>query len=1111
MRFHTVARRLLIVLAFGFTVPAAQGQEPADTSWAVTQPRGQTREIDFTTTEGTWTALDVSRDGTWIVFDLLGHIYRMSIGGGTAQSLTQSSGIAVNIHPRISPDGTQIAFISDRKGQMNVWVMDSDGDNPTPVMLDTKNEYRWPTWRANGQFIVALRRGGPTPATLMMFHKSGGQGIELWKGVAGQSPSRPTVSADGRYVYYDLYTSSGTRGMGRDDALMGRVQLRRLDLTNGVVRPLTAGEALQANADHTSSGGAYAGEPSPDGRYLSFMRKVPGGTLDYKGQRFGPRSALWIRDLENGAERLVMDPVEMDLSEESFPVNGTYPAYGWMPDSKSIVLHQGGKIRRLDIETGQVGTIPFVARVHRVISEQAWAKTRISDGPVEVNFIRWATATPDGRTLAFQAIGRIWLMDLPDGTPRRLTPDSFEPHEYQPAWSPDGQSIAFTSWQDTDRGALWVTSARGGEPRRVTPEAGEYANPVWSPDGSELVMVRGAGATARGQSLVWNPYWDVVRIPAGGGAETPVGQVERDPAGVSRQPGLVQPSVGTNGRIYFAEAKNFGGGESPLPNLGLEVVSVLPDGSDRRVHAQISKAGGAMVSPDGNWVAFTQGNNAYVAPLPAAGSGETVPLIDRRGGTLPTTALSTEGGLLPRWRTDGTLDFASGNRAFTYDATTGRADTITIRLTAPRDLPAGSIALTGARIITLDNERVIPNGTVVVDAGRIRCVGDCSTAGVDRVVDVSGKTIIPGWFDMHAHLHHEHLGMMPAHNFETAVYLAYGVTTTFDPSTFSPDPFASAELVETGEMIGPRIFATAEAITATDDAATNAINSLDEALAEVGRRKSWGSPMVKQYNQPTRTRRQWVVEAVRRLGLRTTAEGSGPIEHKVGMVMDGHTGGEHLTVQAPLYSDFLTFMAKARYFYSHTPLVSGYGAWNDEYFWQESPVWQDPKLQRWIPWRQLIPHTRRFVMRPETDYSKDIVAQTIADLVELGGYSAVGSHGQQDGLGSHWDVWMLAEAAGAMTALEVASMHGATFVGVDDDLGSITVGKLGDLMVLNGNPLENIRNTADIQYVMKGGVLYDAMSLDQIWPRSINFGDYYWVMPEMYRIDQKRVDGWDRR
>jgi hypothetical protein len=229
------------------------------------------------------------------------------------------------------------------------------------------------------------------------------------------------------------------------------------------------------------------------------------------------------------------------------------------------------------------------------------------------------------------------------------------------------------------------------------------------------------------------------------------------------------------------------------------------------------------------------------------------------------------------------------------------------------------------------------------------------------------------------------------------------------------------------------------------------------------------------------------------------------------MVMDGHTGGEHSTVQAPLYGDFLGFLARSRYVYSHTPLVSGFGAWNEEYFWQESPVWQDPKQQRWIPWRQLIPHTRRFIMRPVTDYSKDIMAQSIADLVALGGFSTVGSHGQEHGLGSHWDVWMMAKAAGPMTALEVASLHGATFLGMEQDLGSITVGKLGDLMVLNGNPLENIRNTANIQYVMKGGTLYDATSLDEIWPKAVKYGDYYWVSPEMYRIDEKPVDVWDRK
>lgn len=169
--------------------------------------------------------------------------------------------------------------------------------------------------------------------------------------------------------------------------------------------------------------------------------------------------------------------------------------------------------------------------------------------------------------------------------------------------------------------------------------------------------------------------------------------------------------------------------------------------------------------------------------------------------------------------------------------------------------------------------------------------------------------------------------------------------------------------------------------------------------------------------------------------------------------------------------------------------MSGFGAWNEEYFWQESPVWQDAKQGKWIPWRQLIPHTRRFIMRPETDYSKDIVARQIADIVAAGGYSAVGSHGQQPGLGSHWDVWMAAKAAGNMTALDMAPMHGAMFLGMDDDIGSITVGKLADLMVLNGNPLENIRATANIQYVMKSGTLYDAQSLDEVWPRQRPFGD----------------------
>ncbi len=1092
-----------VLAVAGLAVPA-MGQAPADTSWDVTKPRGRTRSIDFTTSEGTWTSVDISADGQWLAFDLLGHIYRIPVAGGTAQVLTQNSGIAVNFHPRISPDGKSIAFISDRKGQNNLWLMDADGGNPRPVAIEPTALMRSPVWTADGQYLIVVKSVGFGGRSLVMYHKDGGQGIELVKGEVGKAPSRPAISIDGRYLYYDVYTARPTGFWGQEDVLKGTIQIHRFDLKTGEVRPITAGESQQQ--DRATSGGAYAGEPSPDGRYLAFMRKVPGGTLEYKGQVFGPRSALWIRDLRLGTERLLMDPVEMDLSEESIPVNGTYPGYRWTADGRSIVLHQGGKIRRVDVASGQVSTIPFTARVQRTMSEQVWVRNKLSDGAFDVRFIRWASASPDGRTLAFQALGRIWLMELPRGTPRRLTGAGFTPFEFQPAWSPDGRTIAFTSVDDANGGALWRVAATGGAPERLTTEPGEYLNPSWTPDGREMVVARGAGATSRGSSLSRNPWFSLSRIPATGGVETEIAQVTAA-TGFAE----LRPVVGADGRLYYVAPKTFGPGDGFSPQSGVEVVSVRFDGTDRKVHARVNSADDATVSPDGKWIAFTQGANVYVAPLPSGGTGDQVPTIAKQNGSFTAKPLSTEGGLYPRWRNATRVDFASGDRFFSVDVATGRADTVTVKLTSPRAIPSGTIALTGARIITLDKKLVIPSGTVMVKGGRITCVGNCPTRGADRVINLAGKTIVPGWIDMHAHHHREHAGMMPRHNFESAIYLAYGVTTTSDPSTSSVAAFPTAELIEAGEMVGPRVFSVAEALTAGDSPGTNEVSGRDVAVKEVKRRMSWGAVLLKQYLQPTRQQRQWSVDAARELGLRVTAEGSMDLNHKLGMVMDGHTGGEHVTVQSPLYGDMTTFLGKSRYVYSHTPLVSGFGGWNEEYFWQESPIWLDPKMQKWIPWRQLIPHTRRFIQRPVTDYSKDIQAQQIADIIAAGGYSAIGSHGQQPGLGSHWDVWMAAKALGALGALEMASTHAAIFLGMEDDLGSIAVGKLADLMILNANPLDNIRNTANIQYVMKAGTLYDAGSLDEVWPGSRRFGDTYWLVPEMYRRDTKPVNTWDRQ
>ncbi len=1079
--------------------------------WEVTQPRGKTRSIAFTTTEGTWMSVDQSPNGQWLVFDLLGHIYRMPATGGTATALTQSTGIAINTHPRISPDGKLIAFVSDRKGQNNLWIMNADGTEPRAVFTDNAVRVSMPAWTPDGQYLVVVRQGLPTggqPGSggLWMYHKDGGTGVELLASSRQPGATWPGVSRDGRYLYYQASAGSWQPGYGgRPDFLGGSAQVRRLDLKTGEIIPISFGE--QSQQVQTSSGGMAAPEVSPDGKWLAFVRRIPDGTISWKGHTFGPRSALWLRNLETGAERLAMDPVEQDMVEGG-KVLRPFPGYSWSADGRSIVVTQGGQLRRLDVASGAVSTIPFSATVDRTISELANTQSRITDDPFPVRFTRWQTASPDGKKLAFQAVGRIWLMDLPGGTPRRLTGAGFEPFEYAPAWSPDGQWLAFTSWTDSIGGHLYRIRASGGTAEALTRQPAEYINPAWSQDGAELVVARGAGESRRGRGVVWNAYWDLVRVPAAGGAANFVTRVNSSLDGNAGsafnniRSQIVRPSYGPDGRIFYPQlAATTTGLESTL-------YSVRPDGLDRRAHFTFPYADEVVASPDGRWIAFQESDNVYVTPFPYAGSGSAPVRIDRSRAKLPTTKLSKEGGLFPRWRDNATVEFGSANRYFAYSVDAKRADTTEIKLVVPRDIPAGTAAFTNARIVTLAKRQVI-TGTVVVRGGRISCVGTCSTAGIDKIVNANGKTIIPGFVDMHAHHYREWRGMRPTHDYEQAIYLAYGVTTTTDVSMYSQNMFPTAELIEVGEMIGPRGFSTGDNITAGDASRANEMNTPADALSAVRKMADWGAVSIKQYAQSRRDQRQWMAEASRTVGINETSEG-GHFFENLGFIMDGQTGWEHSFSELPMYSDGAKFLGKAGATYSPTLVVAGPSAWSIEYWFQESDVWKDPKQRLWFPWRMLVPQTRVRWQRPATDYSYPLVAQAMADIIAEGGWGAIGSHGEQHGIAPHWEVWMGASALGTMGALEVASLHGARFLGADKDLGSIEVGKIADLMVLNKNPLDNIRNTIDAQYVMKSGTLYDAMSLDQLWPKAVPFGPKYWANDEVMQVNTKKTDTFDR-
>ncbi len=1115
------------------TTAPALAQDANDGSsteeWDTTQARGDTRQISFTTEEGTFMSVDVAPDGQWIVFDLLAHVYRMPITGGEAVSLTQNSGVATNYHPSISPDGQRIAFISDRGGQDNLWIMDADGSNPRQVVKDLNARFLTPVWSADGDYIFTRKRGLPKrgaqpDAGIWMFHKDGGNGVKLI-GREERSAAWPTATQDGQWLYFHKRTSQGTT-WGQWNSLAGEIQVSRLNLKTGDIDAVSHGVNRQQS--RFSSGGAGAPEISPDGKLMTFIRRVPDGTISYKGLKFGPRTALWLRDLETGTERMLMDPVTQDMVE-GMKTMRVLPGYSFAPDGKSVILTQGGKIRRVDVATGEVSTIPFSAKVERTISEQAYKGFRITDDPFTSRFLRWTAASPDGSKLAFQSVGKIWVQDLPNGTPKRLTRDSFAPFEYAPAWSPDGRTIAFTTWDDLERGQVWTVRATGGRPTQITSDAGEYIHPDWSADGKSLVVAKGSNATARGREMTHNSYWDIVRLSADGSNKATIARVDYSGNFGRGRTQLPRPIWGPDGRVFFlrgAPGSGTGlaaveddlhstgefksgqaGGDGPPAYSELVSVSATPSLDPPRLHARLNFADEAVIAPDGRHIAFLEGDNVYVSPFPYEQARAKPIRLSKYPdqGVLPVKQLSTTGGLFPNWRDGGTLEYGSAATYYAYDVASDETAEATISLVVEKRIPEGSIAFTNARILTMRGKEILEGATIVVSGKRITCIGTCDTSDADRVIDADGKTIMPGMVDMHAHHFRDYRGIIPARGYETAIYTAYGVTTALDNAVAAQNVFPTAELIEAGKVIGPRTYSSGGPLYNRDGARENLLTSYQVADDNIKRLKSWGAVSAKQYLQPRRDQRQWVSDVARREGMMVTSEGS-DLYYNLGMIMDGQTGFEHPMSYMPLYSDAAKFFGQAKAVYSPTFVVGGPASWNEEYFWGETNVWQDAKQRKWLPWRQLVPNTRRPIKRPDTDYSFPLIAQGMADVIAEGGFGAIGSHGQQHGIGSHWETWMVASAMGAHAALEVATRHGAYFLGALDDIGTLEVGKLADIVVLRSNPLDDIRNTLDIDHVMQGGVLYDADTLDEVWPTAKAFGPRPWDTPDIYRGDDRAVN-----
>ncbi|WP_343345752.1 amidohydrolase family protein [Sphingomicrobium sp. XHP0239] len=1027
--------------------PAAEA--PENDSWDVAQMRGSGDMVNLDVTEGTWMSLDVSPNGSEIVFDLLGDLYLLPIEGGDAVPI--ATGHQWDMQPVFSPDGSEIAFTSDRGGGDNLWVMNRDGTSPRQVSDESFRLLTQPEWTPDGDYVVGRKHFTSARSLgageMWLYAASGtGDGVQMTQKRTDQKDTgEPAFSPDGRYMYYsDDATPGDTFEYSKD--VNGQIYvIRRLDRETGDIDTIVSGP-----------GGAIRPTPSPDGSKLAFVRRI----------RY--QSTLMVMDLESGRITPVTDQLDRDM-QETWAVHGVYPHMAWTPDSEDIVFWGKGGIQRVNVASHDVREIPFRVQGQRWVADAVRNQKRIGQPTFETKALRFTTVNPSGDSVVFEALGKLHLRDLRSGSTRALTPDTDTMQSY-PTFSRDGRQLAWVEWDDDDLARIRVARADGSRARTLNIGTGHFVEPTFSPDGEHLVYRKTGGGYIT--SPLYSTEPGIYRVPLSGG----------EPMLVSE--GGTDPQFGADpNRLYYLTGRD--------DKFILQ--SILLDSRERQDHLSSDNAGDYRIAPDDAFVAWTERFQTYV--LPFAKTGRTLD-VSPGGGALPQAQVTKDVGDWVHWSADGdTLYWSEGPTLYRRDiaaiadleAPEGDQETVEgirvadLAITAQTDLSDETYVLSGARIITMNGDEVIENGAVMVDNGRIAAVGPLaamSWAQGTEVIDVTGKTIIPGIFDAHWHGPMGAGLTIPQQNWAHAASLAHGVTTVWDPSNNSYTVFAAGEYQRAGRIVAPRIYSTGTILYGATTPFTAKIDTVDDALSHLRRLKAMGAWSVKSYNQPRRDQRQMVLEAARRLEMDVMPEGGSLFMHNMTMVADGHTTIEHALPVQIIYDDVLQMWGSKdspKTAYTPTLNVAYGGPWGELWWYQTTNVWADPILNKWVPRGSLDASARRGVFFPESENNLELVAAQAKKLEERGVYTNIGAHGQREGLGAHWEMWSY--ALGGMSnhdALRTATMYPALTMGLSQDLGSIEPGKLADLVVLDANPLENIRNTATVNMVMQDGKLYDS-------------------------------------
>jgi len=1053
MRSLTLCLTLFLSVAACTQPPSTSANTPPNT-------------ITFETDEGSWISLDVAPNGEYLVFELLGDIYELPIDGGIARPIISGPGFASQ--PRLSPDGTTLVFVSDRSGEDNLWLANADGSDVRQLSMRGDGEMISPGWSSDGQTVyvsqLPSRRSMTGNVALWAYPVDGTEPIEISTPNMGRGSMLVSTFPPGAYGpqhsarSHELFFTAATPR--QYPQITGpRAEIMKVNLQSGRTDLVSAHSAP-----------AFKPQLSRNSKWLAY------GVVNDN------TTGLRLRNMESGEDRWLLQDIGFNALE-SWASRDLLPGFAFTPGNDSLIIAYDGRIRRVNLSDSRVSDIPFKANVQIEIEPRVTTTANINQGPVTAKLAKGAVISPDGSQYAFSAFGRLYRVAITDQVPVKLTTrDDFG--EFHPAWSADGNWLAYVTWSAADGGAIWRVPTDGSRPAtKLTADDAYYRDPVWSPDGEWIFATRAPKG---------------VRLANAPGPLAQAEQIVRL-ASIGGKAVTVSPAAGTT-RVHFTEdGQRF---YAYSPALGLS--SRKLDGSDRvtilRVMGSASAtafpatASDVLLSPNGGHALAAVANQLYLIDMSSVPVDQpTVNVYAPESKNIKSayTKVTTLGADHFSWADSTTLSWSAGNTLYRKAIDTGAVDEVDALVQQPRHTPSGTVVLKGARIITMEGTKVISSGDILIDGNRIEAVGEHGTLDIPTtatIIDVQGKTIMPGVVDVHAHWRTK-VSVLDLEDHNAYANLAYGVTAIRDPQSTTDDIFVYSDAVATGEMVGPRIFSTGRGVFFF-----NNFQSYDQVYAVLERyKKKYRTHLIKSYLPGNRQVRQWVVQACRELGLIVTTEGAADAKMDITFAMDGFSGNEHAVPIVPLQRDIVQLYAHSGISYTPTLLVSFGGPFAADHFLNNEIGLMDKKLRRFMP-PNLI--SQRLAQSNQVDPEQHIfpeVANGAKKILDAGGNVALGGHGEMQGLQVHWEMWAL--SAGGMdnlSVLRVATIEGAKAIGLDNEIGSIEAGKLADLVVMDSNPLEDIANTNTISRVMVNGTLYNAETLTQQWPEEKKLPIAWW-------------------